>query len=182
MTKWGKPTPDANSRLGTKKVDGAEEQAPEQSSTYNQTNTTRDDGQGRASQYIMVPLDVQAKEDRNPLSAEQALRDPVKTFKLGLAKAKDSGHSSKSQLKSPTRCANTATTSGNVGSLTRAEGDILVRQKSPNNRSRSPASLGSKIGSGAAKLLQNCKDDSQKNDKNGTKRTAESEDCRGDLA
>lgn len=98
--------------------------------TGNTASGAADQGSGeynKDNQYILVALELRQKDDRNPLSAQQALRDPVKTYKLELAKPNEADFSSKSQLKSPTRCANTATTSGNIGSLTRAEGDILVR-------------------------------------------------------
>lgn len=137
------------------------------------------EGQTKDSQYILVALELQ-KEGRNPLSAQQALRDPVKTYKLELAKPNASDFSSKSQLKSPTRCGDTATTSGNIGSLTRAEGDILVRQKSPFNRCRSPPSVGSKIGSGTANLFS--KGDSKMESSNNGATTGSTEQRRDDFS
>lgn len=151
----------STARASSKKGDRAGDKPPISNMNKNRTKAQGDGSKGHG---YMMSLDAQPKTDRNPLSAQQASCDPVKTYKLGLTKAKDSNHSSKSQLKSPTDCAITATTSANIGSLTRAEGNILVRQSSVNARSRSPASLGSKIGSGAAKLLQNCKNDERTRD------------------
>lgn len=168
---WSKPCVEKDAPRGPTKVEAPAEQPSEQKKGTNSTSGPTDKGneQNKDNQYILVPLEVQPKDDRNPLSAKEVLRDPVKTYKLELPRPKESNYSSKTQLKSPTRCANTATTSGNVGSLTRAEGDILVRQTSPTNRSRSPPSLGSKIGSGTANLLKDfSKDGSLKNDDNGT--------------
>lgn len=94
-------------------------------------------------------MEVKQQTERNPLSAQQTDSDPVKTFKFDFNKNKDNDSMTQSNLKSPTRCATTGTTSGNVGSLTRVEGIIVNSNKSfMNDRCRSPLSLGSKIGAG----------------------------------
>ena len=60
-----------------------------------------------------------------------AAPEPIKTYNLGALKRKDSVQSNRSQLKSPTQLTNAGSCSTNMRSLTRADGQILVRGASP---------------------------------------------------